>query len=120
MQKQPDPVEHHTEELERIPLIRKTAVAVDIMDLAEIEEKIDPYSQLWKLYAEALVKLTRKSKLSQVETARACKVYRAYITDVLQQVDAVMTLFVMEKELRVIKNRGHFPVPKIVPPGHKN
>ena len=32
LQKQPDPVEHHTEELERIPLIRKTAFAADIMD----------------------------------------------------------------------------------------
>ena len=41
--------------------------------------------------------------------------YGAYITDVQQQVDAVMTLFVMEKELRVIKNREHFPVPKITP-----
>ena len=32
-------MEHHTEELKRIPLIRKTAVATDIMDMAEIEEK---------------------------------------------------------------------------------
>ena len=41
--------------------------------------------------------------------------YGSYITDVLQQVDEVMKLFTMEKELRIIKNRGHFPVPQITP-----
>ena len=30
-----------------------------------------------------------------------------------------MKLFCMEKELRIIKNRGHFPVPKITPQGIK-
>ena len=49
----------------------------------------------------------------------ACKVYGLYISDILQQVDEVMTLFAMEKELRIIKNRGHFPVPKINPHGTK-
>ena len=37
----------------------------------------------------------------------------------LQQVNEVMTLFAMEKELRIIKNRGHFPVPQITPQGTK-
>ena len=49
----------------------------------------------------------------------ACKVYGLYISDVLQQVDEVMKLFTMEKELRIIKNRGHFPVPQITPQGTK-
>ena len=30
-----------------------------------------------------------------------------------------MKLFCMEKELRIIKNRGHFPVPTITPQGTK-
>ena len=30
-----------------------------------------------------------------------------------------MKLFCMEKELRIIKNRGHFPVPKVTPHGIK-
>ena len=33
--------------------------------------------------------------------------------------DEVMKLFAMEKELRIIKNRGHFPVPTITPQGTK-
>ena len=45
--------------------------------------------------------------------------YGLYISDVLQQVDEVMKLFTMEKELRIIKNRGHLPIPKITPQGTK-
>ena len=30
-----------------------------------------------------------------------------------------MKLFAMEKELRIIKNRGHFPIPTITPQGTK-
>ena len=48
-----------------------------------------------------------------------CKVYGLYISDMLQQVNEVKTLFAMEKELRIIKNRGHFPVPQITPQGTK-
>ena len=48
-----------------------------------------------------------------------CKVYGSYISDILRQVDEVMKLFAMEKELRIIKNRGHFPVPVITPQGTK-
>ena len=35
-----DPIDHHTEELERIPLIRKIAAQADIMDVEEVEDKI--------------------------------------------------------------------------------
>ena len=45
--------------------------------------------------------------------------YGLYISDVLQQINEVMTLFAMEKELRIIKNRGHFPVPTTTPQGTK-
>ena len=77
--KDTDPIEHHTEELKRIPLIRKTAVPADTMDLREMEEKIGQYCQLWELYADASCELSRRSKLSQEEAARACKVYGLYI-----------------------------------------
>ena len=87
------------------------------MDITEIEKKLGQYCQLWELYAEASYELTKKSKLSQEEAARAGKVYGLYIQDILQQVDAMMTIFVMEKELRSLKGRGHFPKPTITPHG---
>ena len=114
-----DPSEHHMEELERIPLVRKIAAPADIMDMDEIEDKIHQYCHLWKLYAEISVELKRKSKLSWEDVVTACKVYGLYISDVLQQVDQVIKLFAMEKELRIIKNRGHFPVPEITQQGTK-
>ena len=119
LQKDLDTSEHRMEELERIPLVRKIAEPAEIMDLDEIEDKICQYCQLWKLYARISVKLKRKSKLSWERAVTACKVYRLYISDVLLQVDEVMKLFANEKELRLIKNRGHFPVPKITPQGTK-
>ena len=45
--------------------------------------------------------------------------YGSYIADILRQVDEVMKLFTVEKELRIIKNRGHFPVPTTIPQGTK-
>ena len=72
-------MEHHAEELRRIPLIRKTAAAADIMDITEVEEKLGQYCQLWELYSEVSYKLTRRSKLSQEKAAKACKVYGPYI-----------------------------------------
>ena len=107
------------EELERIPLIRKIAAPADVMELEEIKEKICQYCKLWKLYAETSVELKRKSKLLWQDAVTACKVYGLYISDVLQQVDEVMKLFAMEKELRIIKNRGHLTVPTITPQGTK-
>ena len=89
------------------------------MDLEEAEYKIRQYCQLWKIYAETSVELKRKTRLSWKNAVTACKVYRQYISDVLQQVDEVMKLFAMEKELRLINNRGHFQVPKIIPQGIK-
>ena len=102
------------EKLKRIPSIRKIAPAADIMDLAEAEKKV---YQLCTLYVNASYELARKSKLPPVEAAKACKIYRLYISDILQQVDAVITIFAMENELRNLKGRGYFPIPKITPQG---
>ena len=89
------------------------------MELEEIEDKICQYCKLWTLYAKTSVELKRKSKLSQEDAVTACKMYGLYISDILQQVDEVMKLFAMEKELRIIKNRGHLPIPRITPQGTK-
>ena len=89
------------------------------MDLEEVEYKIRQYCQLWKLYTEISVELKKKSKLSWESAVTACKVYGSYISDILQQVNKVMKLFATEKELRIIKNRVHFPVPTITPQSTK-
>ena len=68
-------MEPPTDELKRIPLIRKRAPTADIMDMKEIEEKIGQYCQLW---VQASCELTRRSKISQDEAAKACKVYGPY------------------------------------------
>ena len=110
-------LEHGMEELKRIPSIRKVVTAVDIMDIAECEEKIYQFCTLGELYVDASYELTRKSKLPPAEAAMACKIYESYINDILQQVDAAITIFAMENELRNLKGRGHFPIPKITPQG---
>ena len=109
----------HKEKLERIPRVKKIAGPADIMDQEEAEYKIRQYCHLWTLYAENSVKLKKKSELSQESTVTACKVYIPYISDILRQVDEVMKIFAMEKELRIIKNRGYFPVPQITPQDNK-
>ena len=48
-----------------------------------------------------------------------CRVYGPYIADILCQVDEVIKLFSMEKELRKVRNRGDFTVPKLTPVGIK-
>ena len=105
----------HEEKLERIPSVKKLAGPADVMDQEEAEYKIHQYCQLWTMYADNSVELKRKSELSQESAVAACKVYVPYISDIVQQLDEVMKIFTMEKELRLIKNRGYFPVPKITP-----
>ena len=107
------------EKLERIPMIKKIPGPADVMDREEAESKILQYSQLWQLYAEISVELKKKSELSQESAVAACTVYGPYISDILRQVDEVMKVFAMEKELRRIKNRGHFLVPLITPQDNK-
>ena len=89
------------------------------MDREEAEYKIHQFCQLWTLYAENSVELKRKSELSQENAVAACKVYVLYISDIIQQLDEVMKIFAMERELRSIKNRGYFPVPQITPQDSK-
>ena len=105
----------HEEKLERIPSVKKLAGPADIMDQEETKYKIRQYCQLWTMYADNSVKLKRKPELSQESAVAACKVYIPYISDIVQQLDEVVKIFAMEKELRLIKNRGYFPVPQITP-----
>ena len=87
-------IEHGLEELKRIPSIRKIAPAADIMDFVEAREKVYQLCTLWELYVDASYELARKSKLPMV-----------------------ITIFAMENELRNLKGRGHFPIPKITQQG---
>ena len=89
------------------------------MSLEEAEHKIYQFCQLWQLYADNSVELRRKSELSQESTVAACRVYIPYISDIVRQLDEVMKIFAIEKELRNIKNRGYFPVPQITPQDNK-
>ena len=109
----------HKEKLQRIPRVKKIAGPADIMDREEAEYKICQYCHLWTLYAENSVELKRKSELSQESTVAACKVYAPYISDILRELDEVMKIFAIENELRLIKNRGYFPVPQITPQDNK-
>ena len=120
LQKHPETNEMHIEELERIPRIKKIAAPADCMDWEEIENKYGQYLQLWILYAEILIELKKKSELSKESAVNVCKVYGPYIADILRQVDEVIKLFSMEKELRKIRNRGDFPVSKFTPVGIKS
>ena len=103
------------EALERIPNIKKLAGPADTMSLEETEHKIRQFCQLWQLYADILVELKKKSELSQDSAVAACRVYVPYISDIVRQLEEVMKIFAIEKELRTIKNRGYFPVPQIIP-----
>ena len=107
------------EKLERIPKVMRITGPADVMDREEAESKIRQYCHLWTLYAENSVKLKRKSELSQESAVAACKVYVLYISDILRQVNEVMKIFAVEKELRLIKNRGYFPVRQITPQDNK-
>ena len=56
------------------------------------------------MYADSSVKLKKKSELSQESAVAACKMYIPYISDITRQIDKVVKIFAMEKELRSIKN----------------
>ena len=98
-----------------MPSVKKLAGPADVMDREEAEYKICQYCQLWTMYADNSVELKRKSELLQESAVAACKVYVPYISNIVQQLDEVVKIFTMEKELRLIKNRGYFPVPQITP-----
>ena len=103
------------ERLERIPSIKKLAGPADVMPSEEAEYKVRQYCHLWAMYANSSVELKRKSELSQESAVAACKMYVPYISDIRYQIEEVVKIFAMEKELRLIKNRGYFPVPQLAP-----
>ena len=103
------------ERLERIPSVKKLVGPADVMPREEAEYKVHQYCHLWTKYADSSVELKKKSKLSQESAVAACKMYVPYISDIIRQIEEVVKIFVMEKELRLIKNRGYFPVPQLAP-----
>ena len=77
--------------------------------------KVRQYCHLWTMYADSSVELKKKSELSQESAVAACKMYVQHISDIIRQIEEVVKIFAMEKELRLIKNRGYFPVPQLAP-----
>ena len=59
---QPDDSDVQTDKLTRVSLIRKRAPMADILDLEEIEEKIQQYCQLLDLYAKASCELSPRRR----------------------------------------------------------
>ena len=103
------------ERLERIPSVKKLVGPADVMPRKEAEYKVRKYCHLWTMYADSSVELKKKSELSQESPVAACKMYVPYISDITRQIEEVVKIFAMEKELRSIKNRGYFPVPQLTP-----
>ena len=85
------------------------------MPREEAEYKVRQYCHLWTMYADSSVELKKKSELSQESVVAASKMYVPYISDITRQIDKVVKIFAMEKELRSIKNRVYFPVPQLAP-----
>ena len=67
------------------------------------------------MYADSSLELKKKSELSQESAVAACKMYVPYISDIIRQIEEVVKIFAMEKELRSIKKRDYFPVPQLAP-----
>ena len=67
------------------------------------------------MYADSSVELKKKSEFSQESAVAACKMYVPYISDIARQIEEVVKIFAMEKQLRLIKNRGYFLVPQLTP-----
>ena len=103
------------ERLERIPSVRKLVGPADVMPREEAEYKVCQYCHLRIMYADSSVELKKKSELSQESAVAACKMYVLYISDITHQIEELVKIFAMEKELRLIKNRGYFPVPQLAP-----
>ena len=96
--------------LKRIPSVKKLVGPADIMPREEAEYKVCQYCHLWTMYADSSVELKKKSELSQESAVAACKMYVPYISDIVRQIEEIVKIFAIEKELRLIKNRGYFPV----------
>ena len=91
------------ERLKRIPSVKKLVGPADVMPREEAEYKVHQYCHLWTMYADSSVELKKKSELSQESAIAACKMYVPYISDIIRQIEEVVKIFAMEKELRSIK-----------------
>ena len=94
------------ERLKRIPSVKKLVGPADVMPREEAAYKVRQYCHLWTMYADSSVELKKKSELSQESAVAACKMYVPYISDIVRQIEEVVKIFAIEKELRLIKNRG--------------
>ena len=103
------------ERLERIPSVKILVGPADIMPAEEAEYKVCEYCHLWTMYADSSVELKKKSELLQESAVAACKMYIPYTSDIKRQIEEVVKIFAIEKELRLIKNRGYFPAPYLAP-----
>ena len=103
------------ERLKRILSIKKLVGPADVMPREEAEYKVRQYCHLWTMYADSSEERKKKSELSQESAVAACKMYVPYISNITRQIEEVVKIFAMEKELRLIKNRGYFPVPQLTP-----
>ena len=110
-----DTVTIQEERLERIPSVKKLVGPADVMPREEAEYKVRQYCHLWAMYGDSSVELKKKSELSQESAVADCKMYIPYISDITRQIEEVVNIFAMKKELRSIKNRGYFPVPQLAP-----
>ena len=88
------------ERLERIPSVKKLVGPANVMPREEAEYKVHQYCHLWTMYADSSVELKKKSELSQESAVAACKMYVPYISDITRQIEEVVKIFVMAKELR--------------------
>ena len=86
-----------------------------MMPSEEAEYKVRQYCHLWTMFSDSSVELKKKSELSQESAVAAYKMYVPYISDITRQIEEVVKIFTMEKELRLIKNKGYFPVPQLAP-----
>ena len=98
-----------------MPSVKKLVGPADVMSREESEYNVCQYCHFRRMYADSSVELKKKSELSQESAVAACKMYIPYISDITQQIGEVVKIFAMEKELRLIKNRGYFPVPQLTP-----
>ena len=110
-----DPLENIGITCQKEPISWKLVGPADVMPREEAEYKVCQYCHLCTMYADSSVELKKKSELSQESAVAACKMYVPYISNITRQIEEVVKIFAMEKKLRLIKNRGYFPVPQLAP-----
>ena len=97
------------ERLKRTPSVKKLVGPADVMPREETVYKVCQYCHLWTMYADSSVELKKKSELSQESAEAACKMYIPYISNITRQIEEVVKIFAMEKELRLIKKQRLLP-----------